>query len=307
MTYEAFKDTLLAELSGHFPPDTSISIHSIPRNNCVSVDGLTILESGFNIAPTIYIHEYYQQLKKGTPFSEIYKKIIDDYYRYRPTDNIDPCLFQDFQNIRHQIVFKLIHFERNRDLLKETPHIPFLDLAIVFYCLVASGPSGTATILIQNSHLKLWNTDTNTLYLLAKQNTPFLLSPYFEKMSRLLSDMLPSLSEKEQQLFEDTLFPMYVLTNESRFLGASCILYEELLLDLSRKMNSDFYIIPSSIHEVLLIPATMDMDTTDFNQMIQDVNQTQLDQEEILSDHVYYYSREKNLILPSVSEKVSDF
>lgn len=296
MTYETFKATLQAELAGHFPPDTTITIHSIPRNNCISIDGLTILESGFNIAPTIYIQEYYEQLKKGTPYLTIQKQILDTYYQYRPFDNIDASLFQDFQNIKHQIVFKLIHFEQNHELLKEIPHIPFLDLAIVFYCLVACGPSGTATILIQNSHLQLWNTDITTLYLLARKNSPLLLPSHFEKMSSMLSSLMPTLSDREKELLDDTPFPMYVLTNESRFLGASCILYDELLLDLSKRLHSDFYIIPSSVHEVLLIPATTEMDKEDFSQMIQEVNRTQLEPEEILSDHLYYYSREKNII-----------
>ena len=76
MTYTAFKEHLITELSGYFPPDTSISIQSIPRNNNISVDGLTILESGYNIAPTIYIREYYHQLQQGLSFSFIYQKIF---------------------------------------------------------------------------------------------------------------------------------------------------------------------------------------------------------------------------------------
>lgn len=297
MTYETFKETLLAELSGHFPPDTTIKIHSIPRNNCVSVDGLTILESGFYIAPTIYIQEYYTQLQKGTPFLTVFKKILDVYYQYRPMENIDPDFFKDFNNLKHRIVYKLVHYEENREMLKQIPHIPFLDLAIVFCCLITASSSGTATILIQNSQLKLWNITKQQLYLLAKENTPLLLLPQFEKLSNLLSDLMPPCCDNPGNLLEDPIFPLYVLTNKQRFFGAACLLYEDLLASLSRRLDSDFYIIPSSIHEVLLIPASSHMKKEDFNQMIKEVNETQLEPEEILSDHVYYYSREKNSIL----------
>lgn len=296
MTYATFKETLLSELTGHFPPDTSIHIHSIPRNNRVAEDGLTILESGFNIAPTIYIQEYYNQMKKGASFLTVYKRILDTYYEYRPMDNIDTALFCDFNNMQHHVVYKLISYERNLELLKQIPHIKYLDLAMVFYCLIASGSTGTATILIQNSHLELWNSNLNELYRLAKINTPKLMPARFEKLSSLLSDNFPSADHKMEDLSDCLMFPIYVLTNDYRFLGAACILYEGLLEDLAVKMDTDFYIIPSSVHEVLLIPVTADLTKEDLNQMIQEVNATQLEPEEVLSDHLYLYTREKNQV-----------
>ncbi len=303
MTYEAFKETLLAELSGHFPPDTSIHIHSIPRNNQVAVDGLTILESGFNIAPTIYIQEYYDKLQDGASFLDVFRQLLDTYYEYRPLENINPTLFQDFQNMKDHIVYRLIHYDRNQPLLETIPHLPFLDLAIVFYCLIASNDSGTATILIQNYHLQLWNTNTDELYRLARENTPTLLSPRFDPLSQMLDELSAFLSPPKgdentasaptNASDECPLFPMYVLTNQCRFYGAACVLYHDLLADLAANLNTDLYLIPSSVHEMLIIPATSDMTREDFNRMIQEVNATQLEPEEILSDHVYYYSREE--------------
>lgn len=307
MTYEIFKETLIAELKGHFPPDTCITVHPIPRNNHLSTDGLTILEAGFHIAPTIYIREYYARLQKDSDFSAVLKDILNTYYRCRPTENINPSFFQEFSNVRQRIVYKLIHYEKNRELLTRIPHIPFLDLAIVFYFLVSSTPAGTATILVQNDHLKLWHTDKQQLYLLARQNTPFLLSSHFEQLSSMLEDIsreelpitgdAPAAPDDTSGLPECCTFPIYVLTNEKRFLGAACLLYDELLKELALGLNTDFYIIPSSIHEVLLIPALSSMKKSDFNDMIREVNHSQLEPEDILSDHVYYYSRAKNQII----------
>ena len=295
MTYKVFKETLLEELAGYFPPDTHISIHTIPKNNNISLEGLTILEEGYNIAPTIYIQEYYEQLQQGAEFLTVLKQILDTYYEYRPTENIDTSMFLDFELIQQQIVFKLIHYERNQNLLKDIPFVPFLDLAIVFYCLVATSTSGTATILIQNSHLRLWNTDITQIYALAKKNTSKLLPPHFEMLSNMLSNILPS-SQEQIPLLDDLTFPIYILTNNQRFLGASCILYDDLISQLAQKLECDFYIIPSSIHEVLLIPSSIDMSQETFHEMICEVNETQLEPQDILSDHLYFYSREKNVI-----------
>ncbi len=307
MTYELFKETLVTELKGYFPPDTDISIYSVPRNNQTSVDGLTILESGYNIAPTIYIQEYYRKLKKGSSLSSIFAQILEAYYQYRPMENIDASFFQDFAHIKKRIVCKLIHYERNKALLREIPFIPFLDLAVVFYCLVSSNSAGTATILIHNEHLKLWNTNPDTLEKLARENTPQLLSSHLERLSSMLNSLnaceridLSNLSAElggPLDLSAYASIPMYILTNKLRFLGASCILYEGLLSDFAKRHNSDLYIIPSSVHEVLLVPARPSMTKDSFNEMIAEVNSTQLSPEEILSDHVYYYDRKADRIL----------
>lgn len=286
MTYELFKTMVVAELKGHFPPDTSITLQSVPKNNCMGQDGLTILEEGYHIAPTIYLESYYQQMiAEDLSFAAVLGQILETYQTYRPSENIDTSFFQDFARIRSRIVFKLIHAQQNQALLEKIPHIPYLDLAIVFYCLLPSLPSKNATILIQNSHLKLWQAKSEDLYPLAQKNTPRLLPLRCEKLSHLLSAFLAPDKEKEQ--FSAPL-PMYVLTNEQRLYGAACLLYEEFSACLSQT-QSNFYVIPSSIHEVLLVPATKGMIPEAFNQMVQNVNETQLLPEEILSDHAYYY------------------
>ena len=88
------------------------------------------------------------------------------------------------------------------------------------------------------------------------------------------------------------LCPMYVLTNQHKLNGSVCILYQNVLRDFANRLACDFYILPSSIHEVLLIPAANQISYQELSDMVQDVNSSQLSREEILSDHVYYYSRE---------------
>ena len=69
-----------------------------------------------------------------------------------------------------------------------------------------------------------------------------------------------------------------------------------LLHDFARRIGSDFYILPSSVHEVLLIPADNQISMSTLSSMVRDVNSSQLAREEILSDHVYYYSLETDQI-----------
>lgn len=193
-------------------------------------------------------------------------------------------------------MFKLINYEQNKNLLQKIPHIKILDLAIIFNCLVDADETGNATILIYNQHLSLWNITKDDLYHLAMKNTPALLTYELRDMSDVLIELMagvPCNSMKEE--FE-YMVPTYVLSNKSKLNGSGCIFYHNLLHNLCEKLECDLYILPSSIHEVILIPA-YDHDSYDeLTSMVKEVNSTQLSKEEILSDHVYFYSRETGQI-----------
>lgn len=301
MTYKEFKYQLLKELEERFPSGTSITIQEIPHNNNHTEEALTILEPGLNISPTIYLESYFRQLKKEVPISSIIAQIYSYYQEHRSTQSIDTSFFTCFENIRPRIVYKLVHQEKNKELLKEVPWIPYLDLAIVFYCLLSKSPTENASVLIRNEHLCYWNVSVEDLLSLALKNTPFLLSSCCDSLAELLLPMLEQLPVQEQTDTKNTfasasMVPMYVLTNQQRFLGACCILYDDVLKEIAERLDSDLYILPSSIHEVILMPVTVTESVPALSQMVCDINQSEVSAEEILSDHIYYYHRSTDSI-----------
>ncbi|MBO5373457.1 MAG: hypothetical protein J6A75_12200 [Lachnospiraceae bacterium] len=299
MTYEAFKNTITISIQNHFGEQAQVTLHPIIKNNHVVLDGLTIHEKNLNISPTIYLNYYYDDYLGGKSLSEIQTDILNAYEQSRSSEHMDFSFFTDYQKVKYRIVYKLIHYEKNKELLKDVPYIPFLDFAIVFCCLILNAPGGNATILIHNHHLTFWNTTTEQLYALAQKNTPVLLPFEVQSMEDVLKTFCTD-SPVFTDVDTDTLnmCPMFVLTNSSKLFGASCILYPNLLDNFANKIQSDLYIIPSSIHEVLLVPADHSSNISHFNRMIRDVNATQVQDEEILSNHVYFYSRSKGLINP---------
>ncbi len=86
-------------------------------------------------------------------------------------------------------------------------------------------------------------------------------------------------------------FPMYVLTNTAGIFGAATLLYEGVLAEQAERLESDLYIIPCSVHEVILIPAGQSLDLTELHRIIREVNATSVSAEEVLSDHMYLYQR----------------
>ena len=314
MNYETFKSSTVASIQKHFGDDATVSLHPIMKKNNIRLDGLTIQDASVNITPTIYLNRYYDDYLAGKALSSICEEIIASYREHLPKQNIDLSFFTDYQKVKYQIIFKLIHFEHNQALLREIPHFRFLDLAVVFCCYLPDMPDGTATILIHNRHLDIWDITADTLYDLAIKNTPILL-PYEitsmeDALNALCRDMTtpcdgsgkfsydehPGRSSECSRTDSGKFFEMYVLSNTERFYGASAILYPKILLQFARSIGQDFYILPSSVHEVLLLSKESGARRSDLNRMIQDINASQVAEEEILSDHVYILDRDLGFI-----------
>lgn len=292
MNYQNFKQHILTELQTEFGSDVKVTIQDIIKNNDTHLDGLTILSPEHNLSPTIYLNHYFSQYEKGRALADIKQDILSVYRENCPSGRIDISFFTDYDKIKSHIIFKLINYERNKELLQNVPHYRFLDLAIVFSCLLESTPTGSATILIHEHHLAFWNITRDDLYALAFLNTPKLLQYDLRNMTDLLKELF--CDEDAFPVNEDysDVCPMYVLSNQHKLYGAVCILYQNLLRDFANRLGCDLYILPSSVHEVLIIPAYDHTNHQELTEMVQDVNSSQLSREEVLSDHVYYYSRE---------------
>lgn len=296
MNYQEFKHQILSDLKNELGSDVKVTIQDIIKNNDTHLDGLTILSPQHNLSPTIYLNYYYQQYEHGRSLSAIVTDIFNTYRNNCPTGHIDITFFTDYDKVKSHIIMKLVNYDRNRELLSQIPHYRFLDLAIVFNCLLESGPTGTATILIHNHHLPYWNITRDDLYALAVQNTPKLMHYDLRNMTAVLRELFSEEPDFPSDTFSDSICPMYVLSNRQKLNGSVCILYDNLLRDFANRLGCDFYILPSSVHEVLLVPANGHTSCQELSVMVRDVNSSQLSREEILSDHVYYYSRESNEI-----------
>lgn len=288
MNYTTFKLEITRMLQEHFKSDAKIFIKPIVKNNNIAIDGLIIQENSVNISPTLHLLSYYKDYQKGESIEHVLKHILKDYKRHQPGHNLELSFFTQYDMAKYHIIFKIIHYESNLELLKNAPHFRFLDLAVVFSFLLSDTPAGNATILILNSHMEYWNVTKEQLFAAAKTNTPALLPFRIEPIEKLLEKMLPGAVPRE---FKDAI-PLYVMSNTSNLHGAAAFLYPEHLLDFAREKDCDIYIIPSSIHEILLMPATEDINPRDLTVMIKQVNKNHVRKDEILSSHPYYFSRE---------------
>ena len=210
--------------------------------------------------------------------------------------------FLNYESVKKGIVYKLVNTAKNKELLEDVPHMEFLDLSVVFQYLIQNEHFGTASILIHNAHMKLWDISVEELYQVADANTQKLQGYELRSMIDAIRDLLAmdttgEVADIEYMEEHADNVPMYVLSNKNKVGGASCILYDGLLADFATAIGGNFYVIPSSIHEVLLLPADNKDEQEEIKAMIKEINDTQVRTEEILSDSLYFFDKEEGQLL----------
>ncbi len=289
MEINAFADKVCEAVKKELGTDYRVEVQKVRKNNGVVHYGLLILSKGQNVAPTIYLDAFLEAYERGSTFGVLIRKMLDAYAAGAPDDNVDLEFFRSFEKVKDRICYRLTGRKGNEELLADVPYIEFLDLAICFYYAYQSERLGEGSILIHNSHMEMWDTCTAELLGLAQKNTarlfPWTCCSMRDIMEGLAKD---GAAEAPEGGFREEI-PIKVLTNEKRTQGAICMLYPEVLAGLAEKAGSSFYILPSSVHEVILLADTGKGEAENFKNMIVEINETQVAPEEVLSDCLYYY------------------
>lgn len=281
-------------------------IFKVTKNNSLELDSLVLLKEGKNFAPNIYLLPYYEAYREGVDIYELAERLCGIYQNCTtPLQEVD--FTYSFDEMKPNIVYRLVNYDRNKKLLEKVPHIRYLDLAITFHCLVHNNADGIGTIRITSEHMELWKVSIKELQVLAVKNTIKRFPPTIRSMEDVIKKMLQEECnedefplELEKDLFDNgdcsNHHKMYILSNLKGINGATCLLYDNVLMRFSEKLRSDLYILPSSIHEVIIVPFDKSISKVSLSEMVKDVNQNQVAEDEVLSDKVYYYSRENNAI-----------
>ena len=305
-TKEAFVETVKSAMEAMYAEGYIVRVQEVQKNNGLVLNGLTIQKTGVNIAPTIYLDSFYEDYRNGRTLKSIVAAVSATYEQHKIEKNFSVDMISDFDSVKDKICFKLINAEKNQQILKDIPYVEFMDLAVVFYILVDQSIEGNATALIRNGMMQVWgNPDVGDIYEIAKMNTQRLFRGYVASMMEVMSGIIaendclaPDLVDAffSMDVYEDNFMPMFVATNKSKINGASVILYDGLLAEFARRVGGDFYILPSSIHETIFLPATGEMDVEYLIDMVRTVNSTEVSPDEVLSDNVYKYIADEDRV-----------
>jgi hypothetical protein len=300
LDYTSFVSFIKDEITDRMGQGYKIRIFKVMKNNALELDSLVVLKEGESFAPNIYLNSYYDSYIAGTPLTEVIERLCM-IYKHCAIPIVQPDFEYTLELMKPYIFFRLVSIERNKKLLTQVPHTKFLDLALTFHCLVRSEAEGIGTIRITNEHIEQWGISCDELKDLAEENTKRLFPPVIRTMEEVIEDLLYSDEDDDKVLDygaeDEDIYPMYILTNQKGINGATCLIYEDVIKEFAKLIKSDLYILPSSIHEIILIPREGSEDKERLQRMVIDINSSQVPIEEVLSDRVYMYSLEKDAIV----------
>lgn len=289
MTKTKFYESVAESVSEVLGSGVIVDLQEVTKVN-LSLEGLTIRKQGENIAPTIYLNQYFNQFNDGRAMDDIVRDIIRVYENNQPENIMNVFKtedFYDFDKMKEKIVLKVINTERNLDLLEQVPHLDMegLGLSVVFYVSLMTGEQ-SAGILIKNEHLKLWEKTVSDLLTVAEINTNRMHAFTIKSMNEVLSGMFGF----EEDLIPEDVPALYVLTDENKTFGATQLYLKDKIREFAEKNNCDVYILPSSVHELLLLRADFpNLEPSYLKKMVCEVNATEVSDEDFLCDGAYKF------------------
>ena len=301
MNKHEFYNNVVEGIKEKLGDEFAVDVREIMKVN-ITLDGLTILHREENISPTIYLNHYKEHFDSGRPMEDIIEDILRVYEQNRNPEKIHTEQFYDFDKLKDKIIVKVIGTEKNERFLEDVPHILMgdLELAAIPYVMLETDANGSMGFQIQYNHLKLWKKDLSDIMAIAAQNTNRMYRFVVKSMTEMLfasfgSDKL--FGEDEEDVYSEC-DQMYVLTtSENKTLGASQFFLKDKIREFAQKVECNLYILPSSIHELILLREDFVDDSAEhLKKMVQEVNATSVSAEEFLSNNVYYYDREMDEI-----------
>ena len=313
MDYLDFVEQVKEQIKDHLPEkfaDAEVAVTPVVKNNDCTMDGLTIRTEETNISPTVYLNPYFDQVKDGAELDDVISQIAETYQAHYIDRPMDVEAVSDYDNVRDHIICKLINEEANRQFLEDKPYTQVEDLAVVYQIMMQQTEDGTATITINDSLMDRYGITLEELHEQALSNMDRLQPCSFKSMNEMMIEVaaneisltqgldMDEAREAASNMIGDMPDTMYILTNESKVNGAAAVLNEDMMQKIHEQVG-DFFVLPSSVHETLIVPKDAGMDRMQLEMMVREVNEAEVSPQEKLSDHVYEYDAKEHELLRS--------
>ncbi|MBR1907190.1 MAG: hypothetical protein IJ819_12165 [Clostridiales bacterium] len=318
MDYDEFKERVMNEFIDYLPErysDCVLELHQVPKLNEV-LTGIAIKPrepcKAF-IAPTFYMERLYSQYEESGSFERTMSDqaiYLEESIKFIPKN----ILSLDFSKVKEKIVFQIVNTADNMEMLIKCPHRNFEDLSVVYRAITGISNSGVSGFLITNDIAEVEGLTENELYQFAFENTKRLFPFKSERIEVIMRRLMRRWGADEEEIKEA--FPgytktplkerVYVVTNKHDFFGANALLYNDVIADVAKKIGTDCYILPSSVHDLIVLSTEIYYKQNKLANIVKTTNNESVRPSERLSDSVYMYSiSDGSITRASLEEDVS--
>ncbi|MDL2302145.1 DUF5688 family protein [Lachnospiraceae bacterium OttesenSCG-928-D06] len=297
MDYKQFKESIVAALQDFYGKGASVIVNEVLKNNGTKYDGINILlaDSDKKIIPTIYFEGFYSLFSEGNmTLEDCVSAIIALQEENEHSESVKHCAMKirEWEDIKGSVYPILLSTEGNEKLLDGFVTDKLLDLSIVYTIRLMVDGCGLGNVKISKQLFEQYGITKEMLHeqaLYNLKNDRYQLRGMEDIFESFLTRDEP-IGASMEPLKAIPMEPgkMYVLTNAVMMYGAAGILNKSFLKEISG--GRDFIILPSSVHETIFIPVDEKIDLKEFDNMVEEVNATQVHVEEQLASHCYYYA-----------------
>lgn len=294
LNFEEFRNEVIRLLSDCLA-ECEITPADVKKNNA-TFRGIAFKNPVSNLSPTIYLDKAFERYESGEEIESIVENIKGMYDRALPETNFDVSFFEDWDKVKNLVEPRLVKKEGNEEFLSDKPSTDFLDLAIIYAVKCDLPGAGAGSITVTYRHFEMWGITMEELHNAAFANAKAeaILEPLEMVLARMMGGFVPTtnLLQEESYDISSQSLPMMILRNERFINGASLIADNDTLAKARGVMGDDLIIIPSSVHEVILLPKRFGENLDELTSMIGAVNGEELPPEDVLSDHPYIFTED---------------
>lgn len=299
MDYRTFVEKMKDQVQGKLGKSYEVQIITTTKLNGTEKTGLSIsrTQEPQQVVPVLYLEECFERYLQDGGFAECVEEICEVYKNQKENEEKIMAELKSIENmnrwekVQNKVYPMLVSAKENEDLKGKYFYQEYLDFLILYVIRVTE--VGIGSIKITKQMVKSWKVSEYEIHHQAVENLK--TDGYrVRSLNSVVKENLLGITEDAEEEIEEA-EPMYVLTNQIKYFGAAGIfLCAEMFQKIVGKQN--FYILPSSVHELILIKDTDGYDMETLSTMVRNVNEEQVTEDERLSNHAYYYDWRQNRI-----------
>lgn len=305
MDYESFREQLEEDLKQGLKEqgfgDITTGFEQITKAN-VTYEALVIRGENENIGLNFSLEKAYEVLKRDGNYDEVLRntlEVVKNGMDHIPTVDIQEL--SNYESMKDKLSIEVIATEPNKEFLQNIPHETMEDISVIYRLVLEQDEESRKSVVVNNHMLKNFGISEEQLKADALENAPQIRPAVIKGMSEMImeimeAEMMPFPLPEEEK--------MYVATVPDRTGGAGVLAYEQFMEQAAERLGGDFFILPSSLHELILVPDDGTIDQAELKAMVENVNSTTVDPEEKLTDSVYHYDSKDHIF--ELAEKFSE-
>ena len=292
MDYGEYLDRAAADLGRMLHQrgyDVEVGRHFVEKLQGQSYEGLRVMRQGDMAGHIIDPKHFYQEIQNGRTYRSTILEMADfSEAAMKAVPEIEKIPFGNYETMKRHLIIEVVSRSENAEMLQNVPHAEMMDLAEVYRCVVPIGEGRSGSVLITNQMLEKMDLTKEQIRRDAHQYAPLNNPVSIMSLGAVLHSMFPGMEDSgDAASAAET--PFFVAQGTQQTYGAGVICYPDFMENAAKQIGGNFYVLPSSVHEVLLLPETGTIRSQELLQMVTEVNATVVSPEERLTDNVYHY------------------